>query len=234
MENDVSIKALIYFMIAGAVGLYLLMPRRQGAGLAKVGALVAGVALVGILLNLLGWTGGSLEGRFFGLFSAVAVVSAVMMITQRKALYSALFFVLTVLAVAALILLQQAEFLAVALVLIYAGAILVTYVFALTLSRQEDLQEYDTEAQAPMAAIFIGAVLMMGLLSMLQTFGADSGSGFVAANNEASMLVGTGSVRAVGVELFENHILALQIAGVLLLVAAVGGIAIVRHVKIKF
>ena len=234
MDSDYSFKALYYLMIAGAVGLFLLMPRQRGGGLGKAGALIAGVALVGLLVNLLGWGGGGVEGRFFGLFSAVAVASAVMMITQKKALYSAMFFVLTILAVAALILLQQAEFLAIALVLIYAGAILVTYVFALTLSRQEDLQEFDTEARTPMVAVFIGAVLMMGLLQMLLAFGVDTGSGIVAAGSDVIVLAESGSVKAVGLELFEKHILALQMAGVLLLVAAVGGIAIVRQVKIKF
>ena len=229
-------EVLYYLMIAGAVGLFLLMPRQRGGGLlGKFGALVICAALVGFLAKLLGIGGGGVEGRFFGVFSAVAIASAVMMITQHKALYSAMFFILTILAVAALILLQQAEFLAIALILVYAAAILVTYVFALTLSRQEDLQEFDTEARAPMVAVFIGAVLMMGLLQMLLAFGADTGSPLVAAANpDVNLLAGSGSVRAVGLELFNKHILALQIAGVLLLVAAVGGIAIVRHVKIKF
>ena len=234
MESYVSFKILYYLMIGGAVGLFLLMPRQRGGGLGKLGALVLAIALIGFLVNLLGIGGGSGEGRFFGLFAAVAVASAVMMITQRKALYSAMFFILTILAVAALILLQQAEFLAIALVLVYAGAILVTYVFALTLSRQEDLQEFDTEARTPMVAVFIGAVLMMGLLLMLLQFGADTGSQSLASSGDVTTLFTSGSVKAVGLELFNKHILALQIPGVLLLVAAVGGIAIVRHVKIKF
>ena len=225
---------IFFLMIAGAVGLFLMLPRDHRPKMRKFGGLVAALVMLGIcfsLIRLAPESGGS-EAFGLALFGTVAIATATLMICQRKALYSALYFVLTVLSVAALLLLQQAQFLAFALVLVYAGAILVTYVFVLTLSRQEDMPEYETVARTPFLAVFIGFVLLGGLLQMLFGFGADSEmSRFAAAG--AKDLASTGLVEALGRELFEKHAVSLEVAGLLLLVAAVGGIAIVKQVRIK-
>ncbi len=84
---------------------------------------------------------GSQAGRpatFFVIFSVIAVAAAVRMITHSKPVYSALYFILVVLSSAGLFLLLQAEFMAFALVIVYAGAILVTYVFVLMLAQQAE------------------------------------------------------------------------------------------------
>ena len=216
---------LYLLMIAGLVGLFLMMPRGRRVGLGRIGGLVGIAAVVGFVLKVLlasNWGG---EALWFGLLSGVAVTSAALMITQRKAIYSALYFVMTILAVAGLILLQRAEFLAIAMVLVYAGAILVTYVFVLTLCRQEEMAEYETTARSPFLAVLIGFVLMGGLLQMLLV-------GHVETNGAIEALAGTGTVIEVGKELFGKHVVALEVAGLLLLVAAVGGIVIVKQGKI--
>ena len=213
---------LYLLMVAGLVGLFLMMPRGRRVGLGRIGGLVGIAAVVGFVLKVLlasNWGG---EALWFGLLSSVAVTSAALMITQRKAIYSALYFVMTILAVAGLILLQRAEFLAIAMVLVYAGAILVTYVFVLTLCRQEEMAEYETTARSPFLAVLIGFVLMGGLLQMLLV-------GHVETNGSIEALAGTGTVIEVGKELFGKHVVALEVAGLLLLVAAVGGIAIVKQ-----
>ena len=211
-------------MIAGLVGLFLMMPRGRRVGLGRIGGLVGIAAVVGFVLKVLlasNWGG---EALWFGLLSGVAVTSAALMITQRKALYSALYFVMTILAVAGLILLQRAEFLAIAIVLVYAGAILVTYVFVLTLCRQEDMADYETKARSPFLAVLIGFVLMGSLLLMLL-------EGHTETTGAVEALAGTGTVLEVGRALFGKHVVALEVAGLLLLVAAVGGIAIVKQGK---
>ena len=231
---------LIYFPLALAMmGLYLMMPRGQRPGPAKIGSLVAGLSLTVLLgyLYIHQDTAGY-ERFFFLLFSFTAILSAGLMITQQRAIYSALFFVMTVLSVAALLLLQQAEFLAFALVIIYGGAILVTYLFVLMLSRQDELEEHDTRARGPFMSVIVGVIFLGGLILLplnLQeqatqegTVGADTQTTLVVLNE----LRGTGSPEALGTELFEHHMLAIQVAGVLLLVAAVGGIALVRHLKL--
>jgi NADH-quinone oxidoreductase subunit J len=73
--------------------------------------------------------------------------------------YSALYFLLVIVASAALLVLLQAEFLAVALIIIYAGAILVTYLFVIMLAQQPGLPIYDRRAREPFTAVFASFVL---------------------------------------------------------------------------
>ena len=133
---------LMILCAAAGVATVMLLPSRREAPLRKVGGVVLlAIALIFAAL-LVRWTAGSASGggggmgAYFWIFSAVALVGAVRVITHTKPVYSALYFVLTVFATAGLFLLLWAEFMAAALVLIYAGAILVTYVFVIMLAAE--------------------------------------------------------------------------------------------------
>jgi NADH-quinone oxidoreductase subunit J len=116
------------------------------------------------------------EGRprpFFVLFALVAIGSAVRLITHHRPVYAALYFVLVVLSSAGLFLLLEAEFMAFALVIVYAGAILITYLFVLMLAQQAQTPgdlgsqpEYDRVPREPAGAVVVGFV-MLALLSEL-------------------------------------------------------------------
>jgi NADH-quinone oxidoreductase subunit J len=109
---------------------------------------------------------------YFWLFAAIAVIGAVRVITHPRPVYSALYFVLTVMATAGLFVLMWAEFMAAALVLIYAGAILVTYVFVIMLAAEaqpvaaagrpmhEQLAEHDAISREPIIASAVGFALL--------------------------------------------------------------------------
>ena len=153
------------------------------------------------------------------------------MICQKKALYSALYFVITNLAVAAMLLLQQAEFLAIALVIVYAGAIMVIYVFVLMFCSQDRPAEYDTQAHRPFWAVLIGLVLIGSLLQLLLEPLPRAGAAGPASAQAA--LTDTATALQLGRELFNNQVVALEIAGVILLIAAIGGIAIIKGPRIK-
>ena len=147
--------------VLGAVALYLLLRPAPGA-----------VKVIGILLGLgaLGWIvkesaaafGSPDEGAaepFYVLFSLIAVASAVRMITHRRPVYSALYFVLVILSSAGLFLLLEAEFMAFALIIVYAGAVLITYLFVIMLAQQapqagqeEYKADYDLVPREPAAA----------------------------------------------------------------------------------
>lgn len=230
-----SLNFIYVLLIAAMVALYLMMPRGRRPGWARLGILLGAIALIWLVTSLLGIREGQgYERAFFGIFSFLAVAAAAMMITQRKPLYSALFFVLTVIAVAALLLLQQAEFLSFALIVIYGGAILVTYLFVLMLSRQDVLTEHDTKAKMPLIAMVIGLFMLVSLFGVTLQLSADDhdpGAGPLTME-QVMPLKGTGTPKAIGRELFDNHVLAVQVAGVLLLVAAVGGIALVKNLNL--
>src|SRR2546421_933286 len=116
-------------------------------------------------------------GPFFWIFSAIAIIGALRVVTHPKPVYSALYFILTVFASAGLFLLLWAEFMAAALVLIYAGAILVTYVFVIMLAAEaapsgavparRDLAEHDAVSREPILACAVGFALMGILLFVI-------------------------------------------------------------------
>lgn len=150
----------MYILFAvGALGLYCLMPRGEKSP-ALVGGLLGAAALIGLLVmfatTLLPAGGASF---YFCLFSLIAIVAAVRVITHARPVYSALYFVLVVVAVAALLVLLEAEFLAAALIIVYAGAILITYVFVIMLAQQSGEPIYDRKAREPFLAIVAGFVL---------------------------------------------------------------------------
>src|SRR3954470_21634719 len=165
---------LVLCVVAG-VGTVLLLPSRREASLRKVGGavlLAAGLILAALMVRM---TAGSAQGGmgpYFWIFSAIAIFGAIRVVTHTKPVYSALYFVLTVFASAGLFLLLWAEFMAAALILIYAGAILVTYVFVIMLASEASTPgagargflEHDVVAKDPVIAAAVGFALMGVLL----------------------------------------------------------------------
>src|SRR5687767_13528825 len=126
---------LLMCVVAGVATAMLLPSRREGPFRKMGGAilLAAGLIVAALLVREAARRGGGM-GVYFWAFSAVALIGAVRVVTHPRPVYSALYFVLTVFATAGLFILMWAEFMAAALVLIYAGAILVTYVFVIMLA----------------------------------------------------------------------------------------------------
>ena len=107
-----------------------------------------------------------------GMFHAIAaatIVAAVATISFRSPVYCAIWFGMTLTGTAGLFLLAGAEFLAVATIVVYAGAILVTFLFVLMLSQPEGHTSYDRRSWEPMLAAFTGAVLVGILTTMIGT-----------------------------------------------------------------
>lgn len=213
--------ALILLLVLGAVGLVLAMPggRTDRGRLGLVALAAAGGVLVFTAVNL---AAGERGLTLFIVCALVALFAAVRVITHRKPVYSALYFVLLVAAVAGLLIGMQAEFLAAALVIVYAGAILVTYVFVIMLAQQARPTLCDLKAREP----FWGCLSGFALLTVLagQFF-----LGTEAPLPAASPAEAAGTVEAVGTPLLTQYVVGLQLAGLLLLAAMVGAIAIARR-----
>ena len=228
MENRFQLFNLV--IVLGAVALFLLLPRRRRTGLRPAGWVLGLLALAG-LVGALWWGPGTRPaGAFagFAFLAAAAVSTAFLMLIQRQPLYSVLYFVLTVLAVALLCLLQWAEFLAFTLVIIYAGAILVIYILILMLSRQDEPAEYDLSTRRPFLSVLVFLVLLTCLLQLV-ILGVPALLPPLPAR--PAELAGTGSALALGRALFTEHMIALQVAGLLLLVSAVGALVAIRTVR---
>jgi len=213
---------LILVLTLGAVGLFLALPAGP-TRTDRVGWLVlagAGAVLLGSLLQL---TPGPAPGWFAGL-ALIAVFSAVRVITHRRPVYSALYFVLLILTVTALLVLMEAPFLSVALVIVYAGAILVTYVFVIMLARQARPTSYDTRARDPFWGCLAGFLLLLLLSGQLNLFQAGPPRLPAVADSAPA-----GTVEQIAVPLFTDYLLAVQLIGLLLLAALAGAIAIARR-----
>ncbi|MDG2030069.1 MAG: NADH-quinone oxidoreductase subunit J [Phycisphaerales bacterium] len=160
--------------VASAIGLYLLM-RGTGGGVRGMGTIVA----LGGLGWLLSETFASIDGDVGPtiaplIFGVIAVMAAVRVITHRRPVFAALYFILVVIASAGLFLMLHAEFMAFALIIVYAGAILITYMFVLMLAQQSPTDAgdsgsawYDRTPREPAIALLAGFILLATLVEAM-------------------------------------------------------------------
>jgi NADH:ubiquinone oxidoreductase subunit 6 (subunit J) len=154
-------------LVLAGVALYLLLPKPRTRPVA-VGAILglAAVALGGILLTRVGHAPLP-ESILFYAFSAFAILGGAAMLTQRNPARAAISFALVVMNVCGLFLLQGAPFLMAATIIIYAGAIIVTFLFVLMLAQQRGFSDADDRTREPFLATFAGFVLLGTLLIVI-------------------------------------------------------------------
>src|SRR6185312_6486876 len=102
----------------------------------------------------------------FWLLAGITVMSAAASVTLRSPVYCAIWFAMTLLGTAGLFLFQGAQFLGVATIVVYAGAILVTFLFVLMLAQPEGHAFYDRVSWEALVSASVGAV-MIGILTMV-------------------------------------------------------------------
>src|SRR5262245_13755123 len=154
----------------GLAAVYLLLPRPQpyprpwGAASAAVALLMAGWLVVRGAP-----AGETVEKVLFTLFALVAVVSGGLLVTQHNPVYAALAFALVVLSTCGLFLLQAAPFLMAATIIVYAGAIIVTFLFVIMLAQQSGLSDADLRSREPLLSCLAGFVVLAAILYVLGT-----------------------------------------------------------------
>ncbi len=170
----------------GGVAIYLLLPRPRsfpvlGGGLLGVLALV----LTGALLTRAGRL--SPETFLFYAFSAVGVIAGTLLVTQRNPARAALSFALVVLSTCGLFLLLAAPFLMAATIIVYAGAIVVTFLFVLMLAQWAGLSDADARSREPLLSTATGFVLLATLLYVLHlSYGTQDIDGLLARTRQAA------------------------------------------------
>jgi NADH-quinone oxidoreductase subunit J len=159
------------------------------------------------------------------------------MITSRAPVYSAIWFAVSLLGVAGLLFQGGAQFLSVATVVVYAGAIVVTFLFVIMLAQPEGHSSYDrlTWGGLPKILAVVTAGLLLGILVM-QLSGlkreANTPIEPQAAQLAAERLTAENGILTakhmanLGRHLFSEQLIAVELAGTLLLVALVGAVAI--------
>ena len=159
----------------------------------------------------------------FYVFSAVLLFAASRVISVKNPVHAALFLVLAFFSASALWMLLKAEFLAIALVLVYVGAVMVLFLFVVMMldinveELRKQFRSYLPVGLLVGAAVLVEMVLLLGL-----SFGKKVG----ATGGTNAVVIDGSNTKALGIELFTKYIYAVEIAGVLLLVAIVAAIAL--------
>jgi NADH-quinone oxidoreductase subunit J len=160
---------------------------------------------------------------FFTLVALVAVVAAAMVIIVRNAVHSALFLVVTLFCVALLFLTLSAEFLAAVQVLVYAGAIMVLFLFVITLLNP--LQP-ETPDRLGNQGAFAGALALVLLVEMALV--VRSGAMAAVPNATPPPPLAGSNIEQLGLSLFSTYLVPFEVTSVLLLVAIVGAVTLAR------
>jgi NADH-quinone oxidoreductase subunit J len=225
----------ITFLLAtvlGAVGIWLSLPG-HGARLRMVG-LIAGLASLGLFASQAPSLGSPATDYLFWILAGVTVIAAAGTISFRNPVYSAIWFALSLLGTAALFFFQGSQFLAVATVVVYAGAILVTFLFVLMLAQPRGQAAYDRVSWEGLLSATAGAVLVgvltMTLASLLTAeqpvVPAIAGTAAGQQVDRSQEILTEEHMAHLGRELFSRYLIAVEVAGTLLLVGLVGAVAI--------
>ena len=157
----------------------------------------------------------------FYVFAAVLLAASFRVITARSTVHAALFLVLAFFSASCIWMLLRAEFLAIALVLVYVGAVMVLFLFVvMMLDINSDTLREGFWRHFPLAG-FVGALIALEMALVLMT-GHRQSEAPVASAQALQM----GNTKLLGIEMYTRYLYPLQIAAVLLLVAIIAAIAL--------
>jgi len=162
----------------------------------------------------------NLEIIFFIVFGSVAAISSVLMITRNNAVIAALYLILNFASLAGLYLTLNAQFIAVAQVIVYAGAIMVLFLFVIMLLRPENEKKFlEANSKVKVFAFVIAGFVFLQLMYIIFF---SRPSNIIAKNLNASVEAGT--IESIGYILFKDYVLPFEAAGFLLLAATIGAL----------
>lgn len=180
-----------------------------------------------------------LQTVLFFLFSAVALLSAIMMILHRNPIYSAIFLIVTLFALAGFFVLLNAPFVASVHIIVYAGAIMVLFLFVIMLLnlKRDPSRERGKLARRAFAALLVVVLLAeIGVLIGASFFAGSTDSGSMAepplvglANGASADSAAVGNTVNIGRQLFTTYLLPFEIASVLLLVGIIGAVILAKR-----
>ncbi len=256
-EFNLTLPTLLIVALGG-LGCYLLLPRGTNSA-DRFGRLLGGVLSTISLVLLAANFGDAMPDNktnelTFYILAAVSISSAVLMIASHNPVISALWFAMVLLSNSGLFLLQGAEFLSAATVIIYAGAIIVTFLFVIMLAQPQGAAPYDLHSREPLLSCTAGIILcwtLLGTLNYATGFEATPFNGrpkgastaalpsqnlvakSLSAHPESIIQPEKGHVDSLGRTLFLEHYVSVEVIGMLLLVAVVGAVLIANREQSK-
>ena len=162
----------------------------------------------------------------FYILAAIVVISSVMVVTRRNPMHSALWLLVTLVSMAGVYLLLNAEFVAAIQVIIYAGGVLVLYIFVIML--------VDLSKEAALRAVFhnpvqVGLAFAMTVIAMVIVLWSGL-SDLQSVDLQGTIEGGTAdTTRMLAKELFTTYLYPFEVASILLLVAMIGAVVLARR-----
>jgi NADH-quinone oxidoreductase subunit J len=160
----------------------------------------------------------------FVFLSVVALFSAVMVITRRSAIHSVIWLIVTLFAVGGVFLLLHAEFLFAVQIILYVGGIMVLFLFVVMLVNL-DIAAKQAQFNRQWHVALVAAVVLMAELG----YGIYRGREAFAPSQAAVAPASMGNTQQVAMSLYQNYMLPVEIASILLLVAMVGAVIMAKR-----
>jgi NADH-quinone oxidoreductase subunit J len=159
----------------------------------------------------------------FFFLATLAIASALAMVFNKHTVNSALFLVLNLLSLAGIYLLMEAQFLAVIQVLVYAGAIMVLFLFVIMLlNLDSEAKLFNSVAVKELVVVLLSAAILAQLMYSISGW-------FNVSSNNPIALGELGTVEAVGDVLYTTYLLPFEVTAILLTAAVVGALVIAQR-----
>lgn len=155
-------------------------------------------------------------------FATVGVVAGVLTVSLRNPVHCAMALLTLLLHMAGLFVMLNAEFLAMVQIIVYAGAILILYLFVLMLMNLKTEEQHLHKKYSYVVFAVIGLLGELLILLMLSPFGGTLGTA------TPDVILKTGPSHAVGITMFSDYLLLFEIVGVFLLGAVIGAIVLAK------
>ena len=166
----------------------------------------------------------TLHTILFVIFASVAIVTSVMVVTRRSPIIAALFLVLNFAALAGLYLLLSAQFIAVVQIIVYAGAIMVLFLFVIMLLKPEVEQRFfENDPMLKWGSLIVGLLTLILLIYAIFLT-----TGRTVIKTDLNTAVQIGKVESIGQDLFTSFLLPFEAIGFVLLAATIGAMILAK------
>jgi NADH-quinone oxidoreductase subunit J len=168
------------------------------------------------------------ESAVFWVAAVTAVLGGIGVVSSRSAIYSALSLIVTLAQLAVLYLLLNAQFIAAAQILVYAGAVMVLFLFVITLLGVQDIEFMGRHlpGQRVFSVAFAGALLLIVVY-----FVGQAPHALTAPHGAFNSQLATNNVAAFGRQLFTKFVFPFEATTLLLIVAMIGAVSLGRRQK---
>ena len=166
-----------------------------------------------------------MEAVLFYVFGFIAIITAILVIVQKNPIYSALFLIVTLFSMAVLFLLLNAQFVAAVQILVYAGAIMILFLFAIMLLNiKYEEKAFAKLTKLKVSSIFIAIILFAEFIYMIYSRKGLGMEGDITPDKIAEL----GNVELIGKTLFTKYLFPFEVASLVLLIAMIGIIVLAK------